>query len=317
MAPSKCLLYDIIDPDPRNIRFLTWMKIEEMMRDSGWFGELGRRYGFVSTVARPEIVVGYFAHEGQKFGIQYGEDKQPKDTSTESFEHLFFAIYTDTSQLLLQHRNIYGYTDLGLPVMRNTFLDTLTYMFRSVGVTVVGRRVNTESAGVRYTQEELHKFFDENRVFRVEVKGLNDDLIPDSDSPRYNLYNPKDDWNPITWGAVADTLKVGTKNIIFEAEKENARSSLNQGPLPKAFTRVGQIEDVQARNEEEKVVFRKRTSDAEISIALPSSPQIEHSLIETITRYLDQDERTTAWNKRMEQRDSEQLGGTMFESSAE
>ncbi len=314
---SKCRLHDIIDPDPSHIPSSKWIDISEQMETSGWFGELGQRYGFVSTLARPESISGFFAHEGKKSGIQYDEDKQPTDTSTESFEHLFFAIFTDTSQLLLQHKNVYGYDDLGLPVMRNAFLDSLTILFRMVGVSVASKRVQIEPAGIRYSQEELYAFFENNSVLRVEIKNLNFKRIPDSNSPNYNLYNPKDDWNPITWGAVADTLQVGAKNIIIEAEGDDPNSRLNNGPLPKAFSRIGEFEEIQARNKEGRIIIRKRTTDEEISIDLPVTPQIETSLIDRVFAQFDSTERVEGWKKREQQRESDQLRGTLFESGSE
>lgn len=313
---SKCYLYDIIDPDPRHVDSTDWANVVEKMQDSGWFGDMGERYGFVSILTRPEIITGFFAHEGRKSGIQYNENKQPSDTATDSFEHLFFAIFTDTSQLLLQHKNIYGYDNLGLPKMRDALRESLTILFRMVQVSVASNRVQIESAGLRYSQEELYAFFESNSVFKVEIKDLRLEKIPAADSPAYNLYNPKDDWNPITWGAVADTLEVGAKNVIFEADQNDANAELNKGPLPKAFSRIGEFEEIQARNEEGRIVIRKRTNDEEISISLPSTTRLESSVIDGILVQFNTKERIDGWKKRLQQRETDQLRGTLFELNA-
>lgn len=310
---SQCYLYDIVDPNPTSVSSGVWMRVLDMMRTTGWFGEPGERYGFVSTTAHAPLVTGFFAHEGSKTGIQYDEDKRPTDTSTESFEHLFFAIFTDTSQVLLQHRNIYGYDDLGLPKMRNSFLDLLALLLRNAGIYIASKRVQIESAGERYSQKELRSFFESNSIFTIEVKNLSTERIPDSSSPEYNLYNPKDDWNPITWGAVSDTLRVGAKNITIEAEQGDPNAQLNKGPLPKAFSRVGEIERVYGRTDEGRIVFRKRVSDREVSIDLPATPHVEDALINAVLAQFDPTERVEGWERRMEQRDSDQRDGTLYQ----
>lgn len=311
---AKCHLYDIVDPNPASITKDDWVTIVEQMDGTEWFGEIGHRYGFVSTLITPDLIIGHFAHEGQKTGIQYDDDKNAFDASTEAFEHLFFAIFRDTSQLLLQHRYIYGYADLGLSVMRTDFLLALTVLFRLINRSVASKHVQIEPAGKTYSQEEMYKIFEENYVFELQIKNLRSDLIPSPDNPFFKLYNPKDDWNPITWGAVAETLQVGAKNVIFEAGDESGNARLNNGPLTKAFSRIGEIEKIKAVNRNGNVIIRKRTAEKEISVFLPINPEVSEDLVEQILSHFDRSDRIDAWNTRMEKRDYDQMRGTIFDS---
>jgi len=283
------------------------------MNESGWTGDAGKRYGYVETSVRQEVLAGFFAHEGHKTAIQYDDQKQLEDRATESFEHLFFAIFTDTSQLLLQHRNIYGYDDLSLPEMRSKLLESLGFYLQKVGIAVNNSHVEIVKAGILYTQEDMLNFFSSNNAIRLDVRNLRPELIPQPTSPNYNLYNPKDDWNPITWGAVADTLEVGTKNIILEADESDENARLNGGPLPKAMARIGQIEEVKARSDNGRVIYRKRNSDEEITLELPDRPSIITQLMETVLGQIDSDARVDAWTHRLARRDEGQFEGTMFD----
>lgn len=315
MPDAKCKLYDIVEPRPNTVTAAKWLDVYERMSHSGWFGELGQRYGFVYVVTRQDLIGGYFAHEGQKTGIQYDEQKQPEPASAETFEHLFFAIFTDTAQLLLQHRNIYGYTDLGLPVMRERLLRLLGQFLVEEQVRVKGETVRIEPAGIRYSQDELYEFFVSHSVSKLEVKDLRADRIPGEGTTQYNLYNPRDEWNEITWGAVAETLKVGAKNIEIEAEGANAQ--LNKGPLPKAFARIGEIEEVHARLDDHRVVVRKRTNDEEITVSIPNQPGAVTAILDAVLTRFDSQARVEAWQRRFEQRQQDELRGTMFDPNVQ
>jgi len=127
------------------------------MRESRWHGDKGKRVGFVNLVRQNGMFGGYFANEGTKRGVQYNDNKeQVEPPPFHSFEHLFFVLFEDTAQLLLQSRYIYDYTDLSLPVMRDSFLLLLTDLFRLVGIHVAGNTIGLKSAGVTYTQEQLY-----------------------------------------------------------------------------------------------------------------------------------------------------------------
>ena len=110
---ANCYIYDIIEPNPFYVSIEDWRQVLERMQEPRWAGEQGERIGFVETLEYNGLIAGYFANEGYKRGIHYSDDKQPiASPDFTSFEHLFFAIFMDTSQLVLQHRNIYGYRKL-------------------------------------------------------------------------------------------------------------------------------------------------------------------------------------------------------------
>lgn len=314
VVPEKCYLYDIVQPEPASVSPESWLEVRHQMEQADWIGEPGKRIGFVSTMQYGGLIAGYFANEGQKRGFQYDENKLPVENPQFSFEHLFFAIFIDTSQLILQTRNIYGYDDLGMGEMRQNFLNLTADFLRLVGINVVSKTgLKIVSSGMTYTSEELFDYFLGNPTIKIEIKNLDKDKIPSEASPRYKLYNPKDDWNPITWGAVAETLIVGTKNITLEAASNDPDAELNKGPLTKAFATIGEIEEISTRLESGSVVVRKRTSDDEIRIDLPASPQVSVPLLELILNKFDENSRRTEWENRRESRQTSQYDGTMFD----
>lgn len=311
---AKCILYDMVDPDPSVIEIDDWHNVAQQMEARDWLGKTGHRFGFVTTLTSNNLIIGFYAHEGKKKGIQYDKDKNEYDASTDAFEHLFFAIFPDTSQILIQHRYIYGYVDLGLPVMRDGFLTALTVLFRLEGRGVASKNVQIKPAGRTYTQEEMYKIFEQNSVFQVKIKNLDFAKIPDPEKPSYKLYNPKEEANPITWFSVAETLKVGTKKVEFESDDESGASKLNEGPLTKAFSRIGEINELKAVNDKGNIIIRKKESDKEISITLPSTPEVTEQIIKQVLANFDSEDRVQSWKERMEIRAEDQQSNTLFDS---
>ena len=312
MPDVTCHLYDIVEPNASSLGNETWNMVLTELERSQWFGKFGQRYGAVNTVYRGQLLVGFFAHEGQKLGVQYDENKKPVTQSSITFEHLFFAIFSDTSQLLLQHRNIYGYDDLGFPIMRTHFLEMLGTLLQQANVFVKRGKVRIESAGTTYTQEEMYEFFANNATVRMTVLDLQEARIPARDAPEYILYNPREEWNEITWAAVADTYKAGARNITISGSDDATR--LNDGPLPKAFARTGVIDEVQAMKDDH-IVVKKKTEEAEISIFIPSASESVLPALETVLQHFDADSRRDAWNRRAEQRRADELRGTLYDEN--
>jgi hypothetical protein len=312
---ANCYFYDIIEPSPENLGSDVWLNVHQLMERPSWFGKYGSRYGFVSTLIHGNILAGFFANEGRKRGIQYTDDKKPLDPDAfYSFEHLFFAIFVDTSQLVLQQRNIYGYVNLGMGEMRDNFLELLATLLRFAGVGVVGTRVKIESAGEEYTQEELYSFFIENQTLRIEIKELDLTRIPNEDDRHYKLYNPKDDWHQITWGAVADTLKAGTQDVVFNASEVNPEAALNRGPLPKAFAAIGDIQEVVILGSLGNRIVRSRIRDEEITISIELEPENLPNAVEEVSRQIDTERRIDSWRERMAKRSRDNYKGTLFDN---
>ncbi len=314
MPEAKCYLYDIVHPDPQAMQPTIWQAARQEMEKAGWIGESGKRIGFVSTIEHNKVIAGYFANEGQKRGFQYDNDKQPIDEPQFSFEHLFFAIFIDTSQLLLQSRNIYGYADLGMGDMRRNFLNLTAEFLRLSGVNIARNGIQIASSGTSYTSEELFAYFLNNPTTSIEIKNMDEGNIPTETNPRYKLYNPRDEWNPITWGAVSETLKVGAKNITLEANRNDPDAELNKGPLPKAFATIGEVEEVSTRTESGTIVVRKRTTDEEIRIDLPASPDVSIPILDVILNRFDHETRRMEWQERSERRKNAEMEGTLFDS---
>ena len=315
---ANCYLFDIVEPDPESLDVEVWRNVLRLMDGYKWIRERGNRIGFVSTLDYNGLVAGLYANEGRRRGTQYTDDKKPLDVSNfYSFEHLFFAILVDTSQILLQHRNIYGYETLGMPEMRANFLEILAMFLRLSNVGIVGNRVKIESAGDAYTQEELFTYFIENQTIKVDIHNLDSNKIPQENEGNYKLYNPRDEWNPITWGAVAETLKVGTRNVVFEASQEDSTANISRGPLPKAFAVIGDIEEVSVRSPDGYIIVRKKVKDEEIIIGLPADPFISIPVLDEILTKLNTQTRVESWVERMNKRRKAQLKGTLFDHPTE
>ena len=312
---AKCYLYDIVDPAPTVFTEAHWLRLFHKMSESGWYGVKGRRIGLVNIIRRNGLIGGYFANEGTKRGVQYTEDKeQVEPPPFYSFEHLFFVLFEDTAQLLLQSRNIYDYVDLSLPDMRDNFRRLLADLFRLVGIYVSGDAIGIKSAGTTYTQEQLYSIFiDIAQVTELRVSELHRAVLPTPEDPRYKLFNPKDEWNPITWGAIADSLQLGLDHVHMSAI-ESPGSTL-QSPIPKALAAVGEIEEIRGRDNEGRIVYRQRTEDAELEINLPVPPRIVPEILESILKKLDSRGRVESWQERRHRRRKSLDQGTLFESS--
>jgi len=313
---AKCYLYDIADPAPTAFTETHWIQLFREMRKSGWYGIKGKRMGFVNVIHRNGQIGGYFANEGKKKGVQYDENKEQVDPPPfYSFEHLFFVLFEDTAQLLLQSRNIYDYIDLGLPVMRDNFLRLLADLFRLLGIHVAGDAINLKSAGITYTQEQLYSIFTHiAQVTELEISGLHETALPPPDDPRYKLFNPKEEWDEITWGAVADTLKLGLDRVAMSSV-ESPESTL-QAPIPKAFAGAGEIDKITGYDKDGQVVIRHRTENDELEIDLPVRLRVPPEILDHILKILNSRGRVENWQVRQQQRQEElkRLNrGTLFE----
>lgn len=322
-SEASAHLYDIVDPDPQSVSLDSWQKILDSMKKSHWFGQLGHRFGFVSTTSYKNMIAGFFAHEGQKQGVEYDEKKTPSEFRINSFEHLFFVIFTDTSQLLLQHRNIYGFDNLGLPDMRNDLLKALATILRENGIGVVGEGIKVEPANTVYSQEELLEFFLQNRVFRLQVDNLQQSRKPEPNQKNWALYNPNFDKNEAAWGVVSDSIKAGLENATVEGKDGIDVKGLSKSPIPKALAIIGDIQLVEARNHNEVKLIRTREVKSDFTISIPESHsasigKIEQAMDSLIVKPgLGEEERKAAHEKRRIKREKEGFLGTLFDKSSE
>lgn len=313
MPIIKCYLYDIVAPDPDALGEDIWQKVYKTMELSKLMGEKDKRFGIISVIQFENMISGFFIKEGQKQVIQYTDDKEPfVPPNTTSFENLFFIIFSDTSQILLQQKNIYDFTNLGLPVMRNEFLNMVTDFIKYNGVYYSKDQIIIEPASSGYSQEELIAFFLENSTIEIKIDNLQIEKIPNDNESKYKLYNPHDDWNLITWEAVKSTVKTGAKKVSFETN-EDANSALNKGPLPKAFAYIGEVQEVKAKDKAGNIVFRKKTGGDEIVIDIPSDTDNTIPALETVLRWSDQQERVITWQARRKRKKAQEYDGTLFE----
>lgn len=316
MPEIKCHLYDITNPDPEILNPEIWTKTQEKMESSKLLGQTGQRFGFVFSILYKNLISGYFVMEGQKQVFQYNDDKKPiTPPNAVSFEHLFFCIFTDTSQILLQHKNLYGYIDLGLPKMRKQFEHVLTDFLRLFGVFVPGEVIDVRPAATKFSQSELFEFFISNPSVRITIENVGSRVPPNSSDPNYKLYNPRDEWNNITWGAVAETAKAGTKKVVFEGDEKELSMGINKGPLPKAFAQIGTIEQVEYLGSNGILVVKKKKGDEEITIEIPAEPKISLPALDLVLNKLEHNDRLVTWKKRHQELKNDELNGPLFKNS--
>ena len=305
-------LSDMINPDLTMIKADKWDQLYELMVTSDWFGDFGSRIGFVHVAKLEGVIGGYFAHEGPKKGVQYDDKKNPKPmTPYYSFEHLYFVLFKDTSQLLLQNIRVYGYVDLSMGKMRDSFVQLLTDLMRMTGIYVYENKISLEPAGARYSQEQLYTIFlTLARVTELEVKNLRLETLPSPDDPKYKLFNPRKELNEITWLAVTTTIQAGADAVKMTAP-DHPQKTL-RAPIPKALATLGDIERVSGRDEEGRLLIRQKTQDLELKLELP--PEIINSpeLLLGIIERLDALGRVDSWQQRRSARQDDMNRGTLL-----
>lgn len=316
MKEIKCYLFDIIDPDPVSIGLEKWNNVFESMINSGLMGVKEHRYGFVENVQYDEFIAGSFISEGKRQTIQYSDDKRLIDVhEIPSFESVFFAIMTDTSQILFQNRNIYGYKDLGMAKIRENLLIGFATLLRLNNIHISSNTMRIEKAGESYTQEELYEFFLQNKIIQIEVKNLSQTNIPSQNSKYYNLYNPKVELNEITWGAVADSIQGGIDKIIIDSS-DRINTDFSKGPITKAIAQTGEIEEIKSIQENNEVVIRNRTADEELTISIPYDGEITKEIVISILKQIREKqetrERILSWQRRREKFNRDRNNGPLF-----
>lgn len=231
-----------------------------------------------------------------------------------SFEHLFFVLFEDTAQLLLQTIRVFGYSDLDMGQMRDNFLYLLAETIRQTGNYVVGESVKIEPAGAKYSQDQLYAAFRiMSQVTELEISHLAAGHIPPVGDPKYQLFNPKDEWHEITWGAVDDTIRAGVDSVKMTAP--DRPGSTLQSPIPKAFAAVGQIEKLVGRDSNGSVFIRQRVQDQELEIELPAQVMSQPELIDSIVKRLDARGRVENWKQSQAIRQEELNRDTLLDKS--
>lgn len=303
---AKLYLFDITNVDVDSIMTEKWDRLYIQLNNSNWITKSGSRLGFVNVQHESNKIAGYFANEGKKKAVLYNNKKEQvqPDKPYNSFEHLFFLIFEDTAQILIQSRHIYGYRDLSLSEMRKNLINLLTEYFMLSEIYVPGKKLNLESAGSKYSQEQLYKLFiDLPRITNIEIKNLFNAKIPSKDDPKYKIHNPKIERDPIVWGAISDSVDKGL-DVVKMSSVEGEEGNL-KGPIPKAFAGVGEILVLSGYDEKDKLIYRKVTDDEEVEIELPIEPEVSKNLIDNIAKSLEKRGRVDSWRQRRLERHSD------------
>jgi len=284
MPEAKCYLRNIIVPDWTYVLPKHWQAIYETIQKPGWYGKEGSRYGFVSVLREGPMIAAYFAHEGLKQGIQYDDEKNPVEPSGAFFfEHLFFVIFLDHGQLLLQQKNVYEFVDLNLDTMRRRLFKILADVFRAAGIRVSTSAIQVEDAQRTFTQTELYEFFMTHCPTALEISRLKGAKVPEG----IRLFNPEEDWDPIAKAAIERTLEVGLDHAVLEGDESDEQIDLKRGPVVKGLAAAGEIQNVKARDDRGRLVYREKNQKAELVLDLPVTARITPELLYAIFDRMD------------------------------
>jgi hypothetical protein len=295
---AKFYLHDITNIEPDSIDQEKFENIYNKMQGIGWAKAGNQRIGIVKSTKYKNMIGGYFANEGQKRAIWYNDEKEEIEPKPYfSFEHLFFVVFFDTMQILIQSRNIYDYSDLTLSLIRNNLLFHLRDIFRISGVFVPGRNIEIEDAGVSTTYEEMYATFTSlKNISEIEITNLYEATLPGREDPRYKLFNPREEWTEITWGAIGETLKKGLDSVKMTAN-DDPNATL-KSPIPKAFAAAGNIERIKGNDAEDKIIIRQHTETYELEIELPADMNAAVDILERILQNLDNKGRVENWREK-------------------
>lgn len=284
MPQAKCYLKNILVPDWTFVLPKHWQAIYETIQEPGWYGKEGSRYGFVSVIREGPMIGAYFAHEGLKQGIQYDDEKNPRKPSNAFFfEHLFFVIFLDHGQLLLQQKNVYEFVDLSLDTMRRQLFKTLANIFRAAGIRVSTPAIQVEDAQRTFTQTELYEFFMAHRPTTLEISQLKGAKVPED----IGLFNPEEDWDPIARAAIDKTLEAGLDHAVLEGDESDEQIDLKHGPVVKGLAAAGEIQKVTARDDRGRLIYREKNQKAELVLDLPLAPKVISELLHAIFDRMD------------------------------
>ena len=300
---AKFHLNDITNIDGMAIEPQKWDAVFDEMLSKGWAGRQGQRVGILKPLNHRGMIAGYFAQEGRKKVIQYDDNKEEIEPGPSySFEHLYFMLFSDTAQILIQSRNFYDYVDLSLSVVRTNLLLHLTDLFRLAGIYVAGRSgIDIEDAGMSLSYEELYATFTSiKQISEIEITNLFGAVLPAKGDPRYRLFNPKEEWDDITWGAIADTLKLGLDSAKLVAiEDQNATL---KAPIPKALAAVGTINKIKGSDDQGKIIIRQHTEDTEVEFEMPEGLGATTELLDIVLEDLKAKGRVETWEDKRKRR---------------
>ena len=312
---AKLYLYDISEPDPNVLSFDKWENIYSQIQDTPLMGERDQRFGFIENIIHKQMIGGFFISEGLKQAKQYNDNKELLGLNLmPSFEQIFYVIFTDTSQVLLQHRNVYGYTNLGIGKIRDNFVVALSLFMQKSGIYITNSEIKLEKAGEEYSQEELFSYFIGNKIFGLEVRNINFENRKKIPKEQLKLYNPREELEELTWVAMQETIEKSKVNrAIFETNEVDEKPLLNKGPIIKAFAAVGEIQEIKAYENDGRILIRKKSGEEEFIISIPSEPSVSIPILDFIFDRTQERNRTQTWEKRIDRKRQQQLKGTLFD----
>lgn len=274
-------LYDNLSVDVESATKSNWNLLYQDLRRLDWRTGVGQRQGFVNVIRRNKRIFGYFANEGRKSVLQFDNKQQQLATPSHyySFEHIFFIIFEDTGQIVIQSKRISGYIDLTNRIIRSNFCLQLFKIFQQCEFTVVGNTLELINVNKRNDQRELKRLFRDLRVVTLEVDSFTQAAIPAKDDPKFLLDDSYFGSDEVVWHVISDMIKNGLESLHLNAG--NLDSMDLRCPFSKALVTIGQIKLIEGYMGG-KIVSQKRRDEVKGEVTLPASLEITSNLIEIL-----------------------------------
>ena len=274
-------LYDNLSVDIDSATKTKWNSLYQELRKLGWRSGVGHRQGFVNVIRRNKRIYGYYANEGKKSVLQFDNRQRLVKTPSHyySFEHIFFIIFEDTAQIVIQSKRISGYIDLTNRIIRSNFLLQLFKIFKQCGFLVVGNMLELMKFSKKIDQGRLKSLFLNMHVVTLEVDSFTQAAIPARDDPKFVLKDSSLRNDEVIWLVISDMIKNGLDRINLFAG--NLNSANLRCPFSQALVTTGQIKLIEGYVRG-KYISQERRDEVKIEVRLPDSLDIPGSLIDIL-----------------------------------
>ena len=274
-------LYDYLSVDVSSATKQKWNLLYQELRELGWRTPVGNRQGFVNVTRSNRRIYGYFANEGRLKVVLFDNKKKlvTFPSAYYAFEYIFFILFEDTAQIVIQSKRVSDYVDLTYRKIKSNFLLQLFYVFRECGFSVVGKTLALRNIMRIIDQTKLKGLFLNLRVTKLEVDSITQAAIPAKGNSKFVLKNSQLGNDECIWLLLSDLIKNGLDRINLIAG--NSNSANLRSPFSQALLTTGQINLIEGYAGG-NFTSQKRYDKVKAQVRLPYSLVISKSLIATL-----------------------------------